>query len=141
MGRILVKAGLLAAALLWTAGAAWAQGQLDFGKREYESNCANCHGVKGKGDGMYKPYLNKSPTDLSALAKANHGVFPYQHVYESIDGRKAIAAHGSGDMPIWGADYLAKSAGDYMDVPFDPEIYVRTRITALVDYIHRLQAK
>jgi len=28
-----------------------------------------------------------------------------------------------------------------MDTPYDPEVYVRTRILALIDYIYRLQAK
>lgn len=133
-------AGLLA---LCASGVASAQGKarLDFGKREYDSKCAGCHGPKGAGDGVYKPYLTRSPTDLTGLSKANKGVFPYEAVYEVIDGRRAVASHGPSDMPIWGADYLAKSVADYMDVPYDPELYVRTRIVALVDYLHRLQAK
>jgi mono/diheme cytochrome c family protein len=113
----------------------------DFGKREYDANCAGCHGVKGKGDGQYKPYLTKTPPDLTVLTKNNKGVFPYDRVYAVIDGRQNVPGHGTQDMPVWGADYLAKSAGDYMDVPYDPEIYVRTRILALMDYLERLQVK
>jgi hypothetical protein len=44
-------------------------------------------------------------------------------------------------MPIWGRDYQVKAAEYYMDVPYDAEAYVRTRILALVDYLNRLQAK
>jgi len=134
----------LFAAILLLSGVGLAQGKparFDFGKREYDSNCAGCHGIRGRGDGEYKPYLTKSPSDLTRLAKANGGVFPYQQTYEIIDGRKAVAAHGARDMPIWGADYLAKASADYMDVPYDPEIYVRNRIMALVDYLERLQAR
>lgn len=132
---------LLTAVWLCTT-VAWAQGgKGDFGKREYESNCAVCHGLKGKGDGDYKPWLTKSPSDLTTLAKANQGVLPHQRIYEVIDGRQAVAAHGSRDMPIWGNDYLAKGRADYMDVPYDPEAYVRSRISALIDYINRLQVK
>ena len=29
----------------------------------------------------------------------------------------------------------------YMDVPYDPEVYVRTRILSLVEYLNRLQLK
>jgi hypothetical protein len=90
---------------------------------------------------VYKPYLTKSPTDLSSLAKANGGVFPFDRVYKIVDGREAIPGHSTADMPIWGADYLAGAAGDYMDVPYDPEFYVRTRIMALVEYVSRLQVK
>lgn len=142
MQRLLVGVALAGAAALVASGAAMAQQQkTDFGKREYDSKCATCHGVKGKGDGPYKPFLTKSPTDLTVLSKANKGVFPYQKVYETIDGRQAVAAHGPRDMPIWGADYLGQAAGYYMDVPYDPEAFVRTRITALIDYIYRFQAK
>ena len=44
-------------------------------------------------------------------------------------------------MPIWGGRYLEKAAGSYMDVPYDYEAYVRTRVLALAEYIYRLQAK
>ena len=140
--RYLAGAVLLGAATALYASGAWAQqGKMDFGKREYDANCASCHGDKGKGDGPYKPYLTKSPPDLTTLAKANGGVFPYLRVYEVIDGRKPVPGHGGRDMPIWGADYLEKGSKDYTDVPYDPEAYVRTRITALIDYLNRLQAK
>ncbi|MCX7893233.1 MAG: cytochrome c [Burkholderiales bacterium] len=135
----LVTAGLLAGA----SGAALAQGgaKVDFGKREYLANCANCHGLDGKGDGPYKPYLAKSAGDLTTLAKRNQGVFPYYQLIEMIDGRRLPPGHGRPDMPIWGADYLVKSARDYTDVPYDPELYVRGRIMALVDYIQSIQTK
>lgn len=68
-------------------------------------------------------------------------MFPYQRVYEVIDGRQAIGAHGPRDMPIWGARYQTAAAGYYMDVPYDPEAFVRTRIAALAEYVYRLQAK
>lgn len=136
---------VLAALLAICAQGVFAQAsqppKLDFGKKEYDANCANCHGPKGKADGVYKPYLTKSPTDLSTLAKANGGVFPFDRVYKIVDGREAIPGHSTADMPIWGADYLAAAAGDYMDVPYDPEFYVRTRIMALVEYVSRLQVK
>ncbi|HEY7724485.1 MAG TPA: c-type cytochrome [Anaeromyxobacteraceae bacterium] len=134
---------LVGALALCASGVALGQGKArgDFGKREYDSKCAGCHGVKGKGDGVYKPFLTRSPSDLTTLAKANGGVFPYDAVYQVIDGRKGVPAHGPRDMPIWGADYLAAAAADYMDVPYDAEVYVRNRIMSLVDYLYRLQAR
>jgi len=143
MIRLLSRSVLLGVVALGLSGVASAQGKarLDFGKREYDSKCAACHGPKGKGDGVYKPFLTNSPSDLTTLSKANNGVFPYETAYQIVDGRKGVGAHGPRDMPIWGADYLAQSAADDFDVPYDPEIYVRTRIAALLDYVHRLQAK
>ena len=141
MTRSMIKAALVGLSLLCGTGMVLAQGKVDFGKREYESNCASCHGVRGKGDGPYNPYLNKSSADLTVLAKKNGGVFPYQRLYEVVDGRETVALHGPRDMPVWGADYVAKAAGDYIDVPYDPELYVRTRVSALLDYVNRLQVR
>lgn len=113
----------------------------DFGKREYLSNCSACHGLSGRGDGAFKPFLNNSPADLTRLTQRNQGRFPSQRVYQTIDGRQEVRAHLGGDMPIWGADYLTRYASDYTDVPYDPEAYVRTRIAALVDYLNRIQVR
>ncbi len=132
---------VLAAALLAFSGAASAAEKKDIGKMEYQSNCASCHGVQGKGDGVNKPYLTKSPTDLTTLAKQNGGVFPFARAYEVIDGRQEVKGHGSRDMPVWGYDYSVKAAEYYMDVPYDAETYVRARILALIEYINRLQVK
>jgi len=133
---------LVGAALIGCMGTAYAQDKkFDFGMREYDSNCANCHGLKGKGDGAYKPYLTKSPSDLTLLSRSNAGVFPFQSVYAVIDGRQDVAAHGPRDMPIWGSEYSVKAAASNLDVPYSPESYVRTRVLALTEYISRLQAK
>jgi mono/diheme cytochrome c family protein len=137
-----IIAALFGAALIAIAGSASAQDKkYDFGKREYDSNCANCHGLKGKGDGPYKPFLTKSPTDLSTLSKRNAGIYPFHSVYAIIDGRQDVAAHGPRDMPVWGAQYSVKSTEAYMDVPYSSESYVRSRILALTEYISRLQVK
>lgn len=132
---------VLAAALLAVSGAASAGEKKDIGKMEYQSNCASCHGVQGKGDGVNKPWLTKSPSDLTVLSKQNGGVFPFARVYEVIDGRQDVKGHGSRDMPVWGYDYSVKAAEYYMDVPYDAEGFVRARILALIDYVNRLQGK
>jgi len=111
---------------------------LDFGKREYAMHCALCHGLTGKGDGSYNQTLER-PSDLTVLASANKGVFPYRRVYEIIDGRREIEAHGTRDMPIWGAYYQALGGEENARAARDQKAYVRTRIKALVAYIKRLQ--
>lgn len=140
-----MKSSIAIAALLLAAtsitSVAQDKGQkVDFGKREFESNCASCHGKSGKGDGPLKEMLNKSPPDLTQLAKNNNGVFPMDRLYKVIEGTDT-PAHGSRDMPVWGLDYRIQAGEYYMDVPYDPEAYVRTRILALLEYINRLQAK
>lgn len=44
-------------------------------------------------------------------------------------------------MPVWGYQFRVQAGEYYGEVPYDPEVYVRTRVLALIDYISRLQAK
>lgn len=114
--------------------------KVDLGKREYESNCMLCHGADGKG-GAYVDFLKSTPPDLTQLAKKNGGVFPVERVYSIIDGRQPVKSHGTADMPIWGRDYQQKAGEYFVDVPYDPELFVRQRILSLVDYLNRMQSK
>lgn len=126
------------------SGLAFADPSQDFGKREFDANCASCHGVSGKGDGPMKASLAVTPADLTMLAKRNNGVLPVVRLQSVIDGRMEINSHGSRVMPVWGQDYAEKAGAawqSHMDVPFTPEYFVRGRIMALVDYIARLQEK
>lgn len=134
-------ATLCGATLLLTSGMALAADKPDLGKREYQSNCAVCHGTTGKGDGPYAGLGNQAVSNLTVLAKNNGGVYPFARVYEVIDGTKDVKAHGTRDMPIWGNDYKLKAAEYYMDVPYDTDAFVRARILALTEYLYRLQAK
>ena len=113
------------------------------GKREYESNCASCHGQSGKGDGPLSGYLEKKPTDLTQTMKNNNGVFPFSLMTKIIDGRQAIALHGTRDMPAWGHEYNDKAVQHYQDYfkSYDSESFVKARILALTEYIYSLQDK
>lgn len=129
--------------IVFAAGNATAQGKgnrVDFGKAQFEANCASCHGAGGKGNGPIADLLKKSPPDLTQLAKKNNGVFPIERLYRVIDGAE-VATHGTRDMPVWGHDYRVAAAEYYQDVPYDPEVYVRTRILSLLEYLNRLQVK
>ena len=111
----------------------------DQGRIEYTNNCLNCHGQAGDGNGPYASLLNKTPTDLTRLSKSNQGVFPFARVYEVIDGRQVVKGHGQRDMPIWGSAYRIESGEKLFETQYDPEIYARNRILALIEYISRLQ--
>jgi mono/diheme cytochrome c family protein len=135
-----------------TAGfAAAAQAEdVDNGKSEFRSSCASCHGADAKGKGPVSDQLKIPPPDLTMLASNNNGVFPTNAVYETIDGSKTIGAHGTREMPIWGErfnpiinlphsvdPYYWKMAGPEQS----PEVVVRTRILAVIDYLRRVQQK
>ena len=131
---------LLCGSLIALGGTAHAQGRADPGKREYEAKCATCHGVDGKGNGPSAGILSRAVPDITTLARRNGGVFPISQVYLTIEG-EGVPAHGGRDMPIWGAEYRLRAGEHYVDVPYSPEVYVRTRILWLAEYLYRLQVK
>jgi hypothetical protein len=136
---------------LFAAPAAQAQ-QTEIGQTEFTLRCAACHGPTAQGDGMVGKLLKVPPPDLTRIAERNGGTFPFKRIYDIIEGREALAAHGSREMPIWGDIYRA----DHMPfrqqekpVPKDateaqmdaPERAVEAHILALVYYIGTLQVQ
>ncbi len=114
----------------------------NIGHHEYESKCASCHGITGEGDGWFAQYMKIRPPSLTQLKKKNGGVFPFERVYQVVDGRAEVQAHGPREMPIWGAVYRVESDKAYdmksaKNVP--DEGIVRERINALVGYVSQLQ--
>jgi hypothetical protein len=94
--------------------------------------------------------LKTPPPDLTLLAKRNEGYFPFADVYEKIDGREEVKAHGPRQIPVWGYVYTPSPnpPPDKVLNPFepglnlpDPEPVVRSRILALVDHLFHMQEK
>lgn len=143
LARYLVLA-VLATGTAGSAIAADKKAPTTMGARIYNDSCALCHGPSGKGDGFGVEFLNRQPADLTVLSRKNGGVFPFERVYDVIDGRNLVKGHGSRDMPIWGnifSEEKVKAAEYYVDVAYDMELYTRSRILAVIDYLHRIQAK
>ncbi len=140
--RTIPKLMLIGTVLVLAPAIALAGGG-SLGKREYKSNCAVCHGLAGKGDGPYAGYLERSLPSLTVLAKNNNGVFPFDRVFEVIDGRAEVKAHGLRAMPIWGDEYNDKAIEYHSDFysPYNAESFVRGRILALITYIYGLQER
>jgi mono/diheme cytochrome c family protein len=123
---------------------------IDIGKLEFQSSCASCHGVDGRGKGPVSEQLKVPPSDLTVLARHNNGVFPTNAVYETIFGSKAVPAHGTREMPIWGErfnpvvnlpHYVDPSYWKMAGPEYNPEVVVRTRILTVIDYLSRIQQK
>lgn len=117
-------------------------GSRDFGRRQYERNCASCHGASGKGDGVLAGLLIKNRPDLTQLSPSNQGVFPFQRLYQVIDG-EALPAHGTRELPVWGREYRLEDAQYFFDspTPYDRQPLVRSRILSLLGYINRRQVR
>lgn len=104
------------------------------GANNFAQYCVACHGKDAKGTGTLAANLNPKPADLTLLSKSNSGVFPRDLVFQIIDGSQKIKGHGGGDMPQWGATFLASTGSDNKDA-------VKRRIDSLVDYLETLQVK
>lgn len=137
------RGGVLIAAMALGASAVFAQQQAsDPGKSEFTENCASCHGVDGKGNGILGNLLQRSPPDLTQLAKKNQGVLPINRLYEVIDGA-GVPSHGSREMPVWGWEYRVEQAQALREARgrYDEPAVVRARILTLLEYISRIQAR
>ncbi len=72
------------------------------GKQMFNSYCAPCHGVDGRGHGPAAPALKVVPTDLTMLARNHNGRYPEAHVISVLLFGSGVTAHGSPEMPVWG---------------------------------------
>ena len=74
----------------------------------YLAYCAACHGRSGVGDGPAAVALKTPPANLTILAQKNGGKFPSDSVMQVLRSGPANAkAHGSAEMPVWGALFSA----------------------------------
>jgi mono/diheme cytochrome c family protein len=137
MKKLITLFGLglvLAAGVVWvasaqTSGAGRSNGAVDKGRKLFSQYCATCHGTDGKGQGPVAAALKEGPPDLTMI-QAPGEKFPYNRVETVIDGEKAVTAHGSKRMPVWGPIFRRTSG----DLQKHADIY------ALVKYIESIQS-
>lgn len=143
MGGEMIRRCVLAAGMMLAVGSGVdrAAELMDVGQIDYEEKCAVCHGLDGKGKGGFAELLTVPMPDLTTLSARNGGVFPHQRVYRLIDGRDEVKAHGPREMPIWGQAYLTRAERAFFGYGINGEAFVRSRILALIDYLHRLQGR
>ena len=109
--------------------------QLREGKQTYERACASCHGLDARGDGPVAPTLKVPPTNLTTLAKHNHGVFPREHVIAVVTGTTPLPAHGTRDMPVWRVRFGPTSSGAAATAALRTQRWLQ----GMVDYLESLQ--
>ena len=114
----------------------WQQVAQDDGKELYAELCAVCHGADGKGNGPAAPALKTPAPDLTTLALHNGGVFPEAEIKKTVDGRTAVTAHGTSEMPVWGRA-LFDVRPDRK--PGQREGFAQLRIYNLVSYLESIQ--
>jgi mono/diheme cytochrome c family protein len=120
-----------------SAGIARAQ-DMTVSAEEFHNSCAACHGEDGKGAGfLVRLFAGIDPGDLTQLSKNNQGTFPFLEVFQVIDGRTRVPAHGERTMPVWGDRYQVQVGDKYG--PYGSEAAVRARVLELVYYIQSIQ--
>ena len=143
--RTLAAAGALV--LVQTAPASTQDVQQNFEPTadEFRNSCASCHGDDGKGAGwLTRLFKGVDPGDLTQLAMNNEGQFPFDRVFQTIDGRADVTAHGPREMPVWGDRYMY---GGQCGIECGPEemnqlrARARARILELVYYIQSMQQR
>jgi mono/diheme cytochrome c family protein len=103
------------------------------GQETFLKYCASCHGRGGKGDGPAAFALRPPPSDLTTLAKRHEGKYPSGYVSALLKFGRSLVAHGSEDMPVWGARFKT------IDPDHDPT--GQEHVDDVVVYIESLQAK
>lgn len=125
-------AALVCSLPFFAAPAAADEGVEAAGKKRYMDYCAVCHGADAKGSGPFAKMLTTPPADLTVLTKNAGGTFPFDRIFETIDGRTTVGgAHGSPEMPIWGGEWKGSSVAS--------ETALRGRVLEMIIYLRSIQ--
>lgn len=101
----------------------------------YLRYCGACHGPAGKGDGIAGSLMQPKPTDLTQIAKANGGQFPFQKVAGQIDGSATVRAHGDSAMPVWGETFRQEAGWE-----MSRRVEVQGKILLITEHLRSIQA-
>lgn len=102
------------------------------GQIEFQRVCGDCHGVNADGHGVKSTELAGVPPDLRRISARRGGAFDYDEIYSWIDGRRRTAAHGLGEMPVWGLQLGETTSPDSHHL-------TTARIDAIVAYLESIQ--
>jgi mono/diheme cytochrome c family protein len=104
------------------------------GANIFQTYCAACHGLDGRGNGPVSKALKEEVPDLTRLVQQNDGTFPAIHVRNTImfGADDLLPAHGSKEMPIWGPIFH--------EIEFDQDLG-DMRLENVAEYLESIQRK
>jgi hypothetical protein len=108
--------------------------QAELGAVQYRRYCASCHGEIGA-DGVVTGRTPDAP-DLTALSARFGSPLRRDELASFIDGRRDVGAHGTRDMPVWGARLYES----YPQTPGTEAVRGGT-VDLLVDYLESAQRR
>ncbi|MGH7813181.1 MAG: c-type cytochrome, partial [Candidatus Binataceae bacterium] len=111
MKRLLCLCAAIALVAIAKSPVYAATADLKIGRQTYNTYCANCHGVKGNGEGISAKWVNPAPRDFTACK--------LMAMYKDADLLKAIkdggpAAFVSYAMPPWGSVLTGRKIADVL---------------------------
>ncbi|CBE68589.1 MAG: cytochrome c [Candidatus Methylomirabilis oxygeniifera] len=132
--RIAMRAAVLAFAVSPMLVSCRSTPEPPTGQALYRRHCASCHGESGDGNGSLAASLRRPPSNLRLITKRRGGRFDESYVMHIIDGRRAVAEHGTREMPVWGAVFeTERQREDY------PGYISLLHSRALTDYLSSIQ--
>ena len=118
-----------------------ASGELAKAKEDFRTYCSVCHGRDAKGRGPVAGEMKKAPSDLTRISERAGGSFPTEVVFKKVEGLDMPLAHGTSDMPIWGALFVRQAIGEGVLIE-DAKTAARVatdRIRRIVKYLETIQ--
>lgn len=109
---------------------------LSAGKKLFNQYCSSCHGISGAGDGPVADSLGLKIPDLRMIASRRRGEFNRAELMAIVDGRTAVGAHGTKEMPVWGRKFSEEFGSDQV-----AEEAAQGYVSAIVDYLKSIQNK
>lgn len=136
--RTIVRRHMSASAMMLALMVASTASAADYpsmsGQELYKRFCASCHGSEGRGDGPVATSFKIEVPDLTLIARRQGGKFSPQLIERVVDGRHIIGAHGTREMPVWGAEFTRSESGNPQ-----AERDSRIVISKIVEYLATLQ--
>ncbi len=122
---------------------ALASAELAKAAEDFTTYCSVCHGRDARGNGPVAKELKTPPADLTGIAARAGGEFQADMVFKAIEGLDMPIAHGTSEMPIWGALFVRQAVGEGVLIE-DAKTAARVatdRIKRLVRYLESIQEK
>ena len=104
--KSMTLSGLFLAGMVIAGNVAAAADQDDVikkGRAHYEFLCANCHGDKADGTGIYAELLKYSPTNLANLKNSGNETIA-ERVLKAMSGRHQVGEGQKKNMPVFSDD-------------------------------------
>ena len=79
------------------------EGAIKKGEAHYQFLCANCHGDKADGTGIYAQLLKYSPTNLTNLGQSGNETIA-ERVLKAMSGRHQVGEGQKKNMPVFSDD-------------------------------------